>query len=434
MLAFISISCFADTLTQAEFDCLVGMPTETMPLNLRSQLTHFQLQMQAMGLKVNMQEVLAELDKQKRIPTKELPVIVKSKPASAEELRRLMSPDFEAPNDASVLLLFHAPSSFSMRDCGANRASISSMASNNMVHGREMGDGRYQKVDTIGQTSELKFESGDCRSAISVSTRVFEVMGGAGESLFLYPVTDKFIENFHSQLGFDDPYLRKKEGFDKNNIYLRDPEGKEMTLKEGQIYLMPIRIKYDQYRRLMEAKNSKITLNAGMQVLLPIQKEYGQLAAGVHANLTKTDQISETWLASYSAGIALNVQSTVLGGYNYSDRKIDPSLNSALAVGLTRVDKDKKGSTSFVLSVGQSSPILDSKKYPEVQKWESFTSRQSAAAVFDVERSIALSLIRKSENDLHEVGVVEDFKNRQWRLNGNNNRDFSVYYKFTHQY
>lgn len=63
-----------------------------------------------------------------------------------------------------------------------------------------------------------------------------------------------------------------------------------------------------------------------------------------------------------------------------------------------------------------------------------FTSRQSAAAAFDVERSIALSLIRKREYDLHEVGVVEDFKKRRWLFNGNNNRDFSVYYKFTHQY
>lgn len=158
VLIFISISAFADSLTQEEFDCLVGMPPETMPAKLRSEITSFDLQMQAMGLKANMQEVLAEIENQKRIPTRDLPVIVKSEPPTEQELRRLMSPDFEAPNDASVLLLFHAPSSFSMRDCGANRASISSMASNNMVHGRNMGNGRYQKVDTIGQTSELKLK------------------------------------------------------------------------------------------------------------------------------------------------------------------------------------------------------------------------------------------------------------------------------------
>lgn len=200
-------------------------------------------------------------------------------------------------------------------------------------------------------------------------------MGGAGESLFLYPVTDKFIEEFHSKIGYEDPYLRKKEGFDKNSVYLRDPQGREMSLNEGQVYLLLIRIKYDRYQRLIETKDSKTTLNSGMQVLLPVQKEYGQVAAGVHANLTKTNQINEQWLASYSAGIALNVQSTRLGGYNYTDRKIDPSLNSALAVGITRIDNDKKGSTSFVLSAGQSSPILDSKKYPKVQQWGSFLLR-----------------------------------------------------------
>ncbi len=399
-------------------------------------LRHFdsiQGALEASGLQADLSDLMSEAQDRVKVP-----VIIHERAMEASDFNRIMHPDYEAPNDAGLIMAFRAPSSFSMKDCGKSQMSLNESSGNSMVHGQTIyknsGESRYQRVDAIGQVTELKAEKklgpGDCVGSISVSARVFGATGGGRSFSPLDQFTgDRFIEMFHSAIGYNDPFLRKKLGLDQLNVLLRDPQGRTFSMDsrdESSLYLMPIRVSADQYKRLIDDENSKTTLNYGAQAQIPLQKPFGQAGGGVHANVVNTSRIAQNWLVSYGAGIALNVQRSVLGGYDPSDRKLAKTYNGTLAAGLTRVDDDGKGRTSFILTVEKSSALLKRRDYQQtiLPESTSFLSSQSMSAAVDPEVAVGLVIRRQSGNSTYQLMCKEDRNPKLPGFIGNNNQDW----------
>jgi hypothetical protein len=336
-----------------------------------------------------------------------------------------------------------------MKDCGKNQVSVGITSGNSMVQGQVIsstdGRSRYQKVDAIGQVGDFKVEkklgTGDCVASITVSARTIGFTGGDGAQDPLTRITgDQFIEAFHSHvLNANDPYLRKKLGMDQLHALLVDRDGHNFSLNssnEGDYWVLPIRVSYDQYKRLTDTANSKTTLNYGVQAQIPVQQPFGQAAVGVHSNITHTDRISDNYLVSYAAGLAMNIQTTVGGGYDPSDSKFTPTYNGTVAMGLTRIDKDGKGRTSYLVTLEKNNALLNrsnySVAYPQTTKW---LSNQSLAAETDSEYALGLIIRRQSGNTTNEFMCKEDYNSRLGRgFNGNNNQDWFCGVRRTVQY
>jgi hypothetical protein len=393
-------------------------------------------------LQVNMNQLMSDVGPAARNAglkdRVKIPVVIHDRPPTEVDYKRIMHPNFESPNDAGLILAFRPPSDFSMKDCGQNRASFTSSSGNSMVHNQHIygpdNKARYQRVDAIGQVNEVKYERtlepGDCVSSLTVSARFFDATSGANSLSPMEIFTgDRAIEKFHRKLGYNDPYWRRRLGYDQLGAQLVDPNGNTFSLDskdENTVFIMPIRVSYDRYKRLTQSENSKTTLNYGVQSQIPVSSPFGQAAVGVHANVVNTDRISENWLATFAAGISMNVQRNVFGGYNPSDRTLTPTYNATVATGLTRVDKDRKGQTSVIFTVGRGDSLFKQNEYYSYVPNESsyYLSQQSRAAMMDPELSFGLAIVRESGNSTVQFECKEDYNKRFKGFNGNNNQDW----------
>ncbi|MCC7405097.1 MAG: hypothetical protein IT288_11925 [Bdellovibrionales bacterium] len=367
---------------------------------------------------------------------RQVPLRVKLKELDEREITRLMSPHYEAQPDAGILMVFRAPSSFSLRDCGRDQGTQSTTAANSMVHPktlrRQDGASRYQEIDTIGRTVEFKLEKGDCEGSITVSARAYDMMGGANSDLTITPVSDATIERFHQARGFRDPYHRQALGFDHHRVHLVDDRGEAVSPVEGRTYLLSTRIKLDRYEKLTQSEDGRTTLNYGGQILLPGEKPFSQTGAGVHTNLQHTRALTDDYSATVGAGLGVNVMTHVFGGYRPYDG-VSVQTYSAVAAGVTRRDADARGSTSVVIAYETRSALLEHQKYDEPGQ-ERFLQRQSRAAATDKERGFVIALIRRRGPSTHSFHCREDVGKVGHRFDGTNVEDFKCGYSYSREF
>ncbi len=373
----------------------------------------------------------------------QIPIILRNN-VSENKIRDLQSPHYDASNDAGLILVFRAPTNFSLRDCGENAASLSETDASSMINSNFLANpsnqSRFTQVKGIGQTRELKLEKGDCKSSISIGIRAFQLIGGPGSDLIAYAVSDKVIEAYHSYKGYNDPYGRKEMGYDVANAELVDLKGNAFEPNAGQYYMLPIRIKYDQYKTIFEHANSKLRLDMGVQAQIPVSRPFDQAAVGVHSNLVYTQRITDNWAATAGAGLGVNIQSTVFGGYQPSDQRVNLVTDAHIAGAITRYDRNQKGMTSFIVDVGAQTPLLKASSYTEVDRHADYLQALGQQASISNEYGITVGITRtwgdqinptKNSLTLH---CKEDYKNPAWKYNGNNNEDFRCGVQYTRKF
>jgi hypothetical protein len=337
-------------------------------------------------------------------------------------------------DSAAVFFVFRAPPAFSMRSEGRNQITIDSVATNTQIQGAilpkkgPIGEFRSHIVDTVSQTTRAQIELGDRQNEISISVRMYEMMGKP--DLIFYPVSDSFIEDFHSKIGAHDPYKRRAQGMDRVVVDLRDTEGRQFKAKDGQTFILPVIIKKGVFQTLQESASSRTTLNSGLQGQVPVSRTFSQAGLGAYSNIAHHHQISEQSFLSFATGVGLNIQKALSNSsYSPFDDKAHISMNASIGVAYTCVDPQDKSKQSIVVSGSIESPILRDKDYREIRA-SRFIDQQSSDAVRKSDMAFGIHYVYESKDNVFSVGCLEDFGNYRDRrgrrvMDGRNNRDFS---------
>lgn len=380
-----------------------------------------------------------------------IPIKFTNQKFTKKDMDRFLDPQFDVPETAGVLMLFRAPETFSLKDCGQNKIELSQSNGNNLIHPLASinkdslnsyfnGNSkdvkiRNQSVKGIGQTSNFKIEKGDCDYSFSVSASTFRLLGKPGNNPLAYLASDEVIENFHNYKGYQDPYHRR-EFMNQAWASLSDGNGNKLELVEGRTYVLPIRIRLDAFKQIGES-DSRINLNYGVQAAIPVSAPFGDASVGVHSNIKATQRFAGNWAAMVGAGLGINIQTHVFGNkYNPTDDKYTLSTNGAVALGIVRADQGGSGATSFVVALTDNSPLLKKSKYMSYGTNTTFLNKQSESAQFDRERAIVIAIQRTWGNNTIGCHIREDIRIIKGRINknGNNNEDFRVGCKYSREF
>lgn len=338
----------------------------------------------------------------------------------------------EAPESA-LFLMFQMPSQLSTATEGRDRLSVNASASNSMLHGTELhrkdGAVRKQELDGLGTVNQLTLERGNKNFSITMSLREFQLIGSP-QSIWAYPVSDQNIERFHSAIGYEDPYHRKKKGMNKTKADIQDADGRSLAIKEGRSYVLPLLVQLKHFDKIgaLSTANSKAetTLVTGVQAAVPLGPTFSQGGIGTTATLVHNHQLRENLVATVAAGMAVNLQRTFGNRYQPFDRPTKLSWGSDASVGLTCLGR-KGSATTTTLFMSVDPTPLDAKNYETPNG--AYLQNKSQGAVMEQDYAVGLAVTHQTEKGLAVSGSCKEDFGGVYRgkgsIGGNNNRDFS---------
>ncbi len=357
---------------------------------------------------------------------------------TVKNFNKIMGPNYQHPQSGSIYIIMRLPNQFRLRSEPQDSVSVSLTGGNTMVAPITLdkvdGSTRTQNMDMVGQT--LSF---DVSKAINkdqelrVSVRTFSILGSHNNNPILYPVSDRFIEDFHSLIGHKDPYSRQKKGYDQIVVDLRDTQGHQFEAHDEQTYVLPLVVDYSVFQDLINDSNNRVTLNTGVQAQIPVQKEFGLAGAGVYSNLTVNHKVARHWLLHYAVGVGLSLQKNIYDSFKYYDGDVDANLNLNLSAGVTYVDPDGKGRTSLLATVTQNDPFLNENEYVSNTS-PYYVERQSRDSAFKADRRFGIAIVRETKDWVFQFQVQEDWIGGGNKMNGLNHEDFQVYVQVTRKF
>jgi hypothetical protein len=157
-----------------------------------------------------------------------------------------------------------------------------------------------------------------------------------GSSPLHYLVSDKFIENIHTQVGLDDNFGRKLFPFDQAHLFYQDENGREISIDKGQAFLGTFDINYYKPIWQAERRTSYFSAQGGAHLSLPLNKYYPKVAGGISVSLLFRKIIFPRFYSDLAADCSFNHYSLASLGKapNLIDRDIRLSAKSYISLNL----------------------------------------------------------------------------------------------------
>lgn len=358
-------------------------------------------------------------------------VTIKQEDKPANTVHELLGPNYSASRNAGFFLMYRMPSDFRLNHKPKDSLSLDMSAANTMIHRQRLikGDKSTQyRGDGVGQTWNLKGTKAiDSETEVSVSFALYHLNGG--KTLMLRPVSDGFIETFHSSIGHEDPYGRNVLGHNMLLMEATDTDGNKVRIDRPTTFVLPVVFDLNRFQTLQQSENSSTTFKTGAHIGIPLDRMFGQLGLGLDCVIAHNHKVSDNYVISMAAGMVVQLQREVFGQYRSTERT-DLSHHQTLSFAITRLDADRQGKTSLVTSVSQDSALLKG-PYRATSQYR-FTDRQAANAMTKADRNIEIALVREGKDWAGRVGVAEDFSGRKdngksTKASGLNHQDFKVF-------
>ncbi len=330
--------------------------------------------------------------------------------------------------------------------------SLISNVGNTMVHDMTLHskDGKsisYQ-FDAVNEVDGIDVKKAiDDKNELEIRLKFFSATGSGEVNPAKWLVGDGFIESFHGQMGLNDPFKRKENGYDKVVIHAVDEDGDEINLQGDKVYIMPLEVGTTHYEELYKSDQLHLSANANINAAIPIAdnelNNHFSVGSGVNLNATTklTDRLSLTGAAN--VGIVKHdiLNQSKQGRYDFTNR--DTYKSGKVLVGINH--QGEKMNTSFFGAYGRSSSAYTDfdidggvENQPLMVKRYAYYAPTKPQEYFEVGTAVNY---KRDNGDaiIIELTVREDFQSERYTemdspLTGNNNEDFGAFvgiqYKF----
>jgi len=110
------------------------------------------------------------------------------------------------------------------------------------------------------------------------------------------------------------------------------------------------------------------------------------------------------------------------------------NIQSNMAIGFTRWDKDLKSKTSLIFGLSHQSPFYDKNDYAQKQH-NRYIERLSQMAFFESDIRYSIALVRENPKWVIQLQFTEDWTAKSgFGMDGLNHEDFQVHIRFTRKF
>lgn len=201
---------------------------------------------------------------------------------------------------------------------------------------------------------------------VDVALSLFKLV--KGNALLDAPASNRTIEAFHSLLGQDDPYQRRRNGLDRRAfVFMQDARGATAEVHSGRLLWGTLDVGRTRYFDIVESDHFRLTVPLGVFVAVPLNGFSPYFAVGALVGATGTVAIS--MLSSLTFGLEATVQDDhalkIGSATQFLDRPVSAGYRMLLAYngdslggGRVSVGLELQGMTS-PLSGHQESALVD---------------------------------------------------------------------------
>lgn len=128
-----------------------------------------------------------------------------------------------------------------------------------------------------------------------------------GNALFDAPASNRTIEAFHSLVGQDDPFQRRRNGLDRRAfVFMQDAKGATAEVRSGRLLWGTLDLGRTRYFELVQSDGFLLSVPLGVFVALPLNGFSPYLAVGALVGATGTVAISTR--SSITVGLQATAQ------------------------------------------------------------------------------------------------------------------------------